>query len=117
MTERLQCEIVAVVWQFHENRPQLFEGSFADGRFQMSRLVRGRNSIRTCMDGRISQASSGSRIDVELRVHPVVALMRLVFAAIGLMVASRAATELSPEARRCWEFWFRPGSSGSSVSL
>lgn len=80
-------------WQFHETRTQLFEGTFADGRFHMVRLVRGRNSFRPMIDGRLAPGPAGARVDVVLRLHPLVLGLCAILFGIGGLVALIAAGE------------------------
>jgi hypothetical protein len=47
ITARLQREVAPAVWEWHEARPNLFEGTFADSGFYMVRLVRGKMKRRT----------------------------------------------------------------------
>lgn len=45
VTHRLEQEITAPASPLFDRRPQLFQGSFVEGRFQMMRMVKGRNSF------------------------------------------------------------------------
>ena len=93
VTSRLQREVAPVKWLLIENRKQQFEGTFADGRFSMSRMVRGRNSFRTMMDGRVLPSPSGTRIEATLRLHPVVTIFCAALALFWAMIASLAVSE------------------------
>jgi hypothetical protein len=71
-----------------------FEGTFADGRFHMMRRVRGRNSFRSVVDGQILPGTGGSRLNVRLRLHPLILAIGAVFALIAGTVAAVAAPEI-----------------------
>ena len=71
-----------------------FEGTFADRRFSMMRRVRGRNSFRSVVDGQILPESAGSRLNVRLRLHPLILAIGSVFALIAGTVAAVAAPEI-----------------------
>ena len=88
LVARLQRE-VAPPRLFSTNKgSQLFEGTVADGRFQMMRSVRGRNSFRPVISGAVSPAAEGTRVDVRLQLHPVVMGLCAVFLLVGAMVAA-----------------------------
>src|SRR5689334_4623342 len=67
-TTRLQREIAAPEWRVYENRQQSFIGTLANGRFHMVRLVRGKNSFRPMIDGQLTPAMNGCRVDVRLKL-------------------------------------------------
>ena len=94
VTRRLQREITPPAAPWRDTRQQLFEGTFASGRFEMARLVRGRNSFRTVMKGLISQAPAGARVDVRLQLHPLVVGAGVFFAVIAGAIAAVAAPEI-----------------------
>ena len=71
-----------------------FDGTFADGRFRMMRRVRGRNSFRPVVDGQIVPGSSGSRLNVRLRLHPLILVIGAAFALIAGAVAAVASPEI-----------------------
>jgi hypothetical protein len=71
-----------------------FDGTVADGRVRIMRRVRGRNSFRPVVDGRILPAPGGSRIDVRLRLHPLVLAFGGVFALVAGTIAALAAPEI-----------------------
>ncbi|HEX5214228.1 MAG TPA: hypothetical protein VFV98_02130 [Vicinamibacterales bacterium] len=71
-----------------------FEGTFADGRFHVMRRVRGRNSFRSVLDGQILPGSGGSRLNVRLRLHPLILAIGAVFALIAGTIAAVAAPEI-----------------------
>lgn len=93
VTRRLAREVVPPKWQFRETRTQLFEGTFSDGRFHMVRLVRGRNSFRPLIDGSVKPGPKGARVDVVLRLHPLVLGLCAVLFGLGALVATVAAAE------------------------
>jgi hypothetical protein len=83
---RLQREITPPVWPRREHRPQLFEGRFDGERFSMVRLVRGRNSFRPEITGRLAATPAGTRVDVTLRAHPAVVVISSVLVLIGVAI-------------------------------
>ena len=93
-TRRLEREIVPprvqvewrrpMEWRAFEKRPQSFIGTFADGRFHMVRLIRGRGSIRPWIDGMLSRAVSGCHVDVRLKVPAIAIVACLPFMALGV---------------------------------
>jgi hypothetical protein len=93
ITKRLQREVAPATWQRYETRRQLFLGTFADGRFRMMRLVRGKNSFRPLIEGHLSPASTGVRIDVRLKLHPVVLIFCSALFLVGVFTASIALPE------------------------
>ena len=71
-----------------------FDGTFGDGRFWMMRRVRGRNSFRSVVDGQILPRPGGSRLNVRLRLHPLILAIGVVFALIAGTVAAVASPEV-----------------------
>ena len=71
-----------------------FEGTFADGRFCIMRRVRGRNSFRSVVDGQILPGSGGSRLNVRLRLHPLILAIGAVFALIAGTLAAIASPDI-----------------------
>jgi hypothetical protein len=71
-----------------------FDGTIAGGRVRVMRRVRGRNSFRPLVDGRILPESGGSRLQVRLRLHPVVLAFGAWFAVMAGTVAAIAAPEI-----------------------
>jgi hypothetical protein len=71
-----------------------FEGTFADGRFSVMRRVRGTNSFRPLVDGQIRPESGGSRLNVRLRLHPLILAFGAVFALVAGTLAAIAAPEI-----------------------
>lgn len=71
-----------------------FDGTFAGGRIRMMRRVRGRNSFRPVVDGQILPGSVGSRLNVRLRLHPLILAIGAVFALIAGTVAALASPEI-----------------------
>jgi hypothetical protein len=94
VTRLLQREITASPRKWGENRPQLFEGTFENGRFEMARLVRGRNSFRPMMTGTVSPGQTGTRLNVRLQLHPFVLVVAVVFALVAGTIASIAAPDI-----------------------
>lgn len=68
-----------------------FEGPVADGRFSTMRRVRGRNSFRPLVDGRILPRPDGCRMNVRLRLHPLVLGIGAVFALMAGAVGAIAS--------------------------
>jgi hypothetical protein len=83
-TGRLQNEIAVPEWRVYENRRQSFIGTFANGRFHMVRLVHGKNSFRPMIDGQLSPAMNGCRVDVRLKLPPVAVVACALFLVIGV---------------------------------
>lgn len=81
--ERLRRDLATPEWRIAERRPHAFIGTFAEGRFQMTRHVRGRNSFRPMIDGRLAPAGHGSRVEVRLRLHPVAVVASTLWLVIG----------------------------------
>ena len=71
-----------------------FEGTFSNGRFQMMRRVRGRNSFRPMMEGQVSRGSAGTRLEVRMRLHPLILGVGAVFALLAGTIAAVAAPEI-----------------------
>ena len=71
-----------------------FDGTIAGGRLRVMRRVRGRNSFRSFVDGRILPESGGARLHVRLRLHPVVLAFGAMFALMAGTVAALAAPEI-----------------------
>jgi hypothetical protein len=95
VTRRLQREVAPPAWTWYEQRPQLFEGTFADDRFRMVRLVRGRNSFRPVIEGRLLPGRNGVRIEVQLKLHPLVLILCGLLVVVGGSIAVLVASELS----------------------
>ena len=87
ITRRLQKEVVRPTWIPFNNRPNLFEGKFADNRFRMVRLVNSRSKPAMVILGEVSRAAAGTRVDVRLRMHrgAIVGCVLQLLVAIGLM--------------------------------
>ena len=83
-TLRLQRDIANPEWRPFENRPQSFFGTFADGRFHMQRLIRGRNAFRPVIDGRLSPAVNGCRVDARLKLPATGVFACVLLLAIGV---------------------------------
>src|SRR5215831_4695255 len=92
-TKRLQREITApgvraewrrpMEWRMFEKRPQSFIGTFADSRFHMVRLIRGRGSIRPWIDGKLSRAVDGCLVEVRLKMPTLPIVAYLPFMVLG----------------------------------
>ena len=89
-TRRLQNEIAAPEWRVYEDRQQSFVGTLANGRFHMIRLVRGKNSFRPMIDGQLSPAVNGCRVDVRLKLPAAAVAACAVFVAIGVTMMAVA---------------------------
>lgn len=96
VTRRLQEEIAAPARPFFDRRTQTFQGRFADGRFWMMRIVKGRNSFNLLIKGEVSRAAGGTRVAARLQLHPLVLALLAVFALIASRIASIAAPEFFP---------------------
>jgi len=73
---------------------QAFDGTFVNGRVHMQRRTRGRNSFRPVVEGQISPVASGSRLDIRLRLHPLILAIGAAFALIAGTIAAIAAPEI-----------------------
>jgi hypothetical protein len=73
---------------------QAFDGTVADGRFRLMRRVRGRNSFRSVVEGQLLPGSGGSRLNVRLRLHPLILAFGAVFALIAGTVAALASPDI-----------------------
>ncbi len=93
VTRRLQQQIAAPASPLFDRRSQLFQGSFTDGRFQMMRIVKGRNSFNPVIRGQVSRVPSGARVDAQLHLHPLVLGILAIFALIASRIAAIAAPE------------------------
>ena len=93
VTARLRREIAEPAYRPFETPANLFTGTFADDRFRMMRLVRGRNSLRPVISGRVSSGTRGARIDARLQLHPAVLVLLAIVFLIGTGVASIAVPE------------------------
>jgi len=91
VTERLQREVAPPKWQLIETRPRQFVGTFSNGRFSMARMVGGRNSFRSMIEGHLSPGSKGTPIDVQLRLHPFIVIFCAGMFGVGAMVAAGVA--------------------------
>lgn len=94
LTRRLEREVAPPAMEWRERRPQLFEGTFVDGQFSFLRLVRGRNSFRPWVKGRVLPGSRGSRIEARLRMSPVVLVFGVLLALVGGTIAAVAAPSI-----------------------
>ena len=94
VTERLQQEITKPARPFFDRRTQLFQGDFTDGRFKMMRIVKGRNSFNPVIRGQLSRTATGTRVDAQLQLHPLVLGILAIFTLIASRIASIAAPEV-----------------------
>ena len=92
---RLAREVAVPEWTMRrDQRTQLFVGTVTDGRFEVVRLVRGRNSFRPMLAGQLSPSAGGSRIEVRLRMAPAVLVLLVFLLCVGGLVAFVAASDL-----------------------
>jgi hypothetical protein len=96
VTRRLQMEIAEPALPIFDRRTQTFQGQFADGRFWMKRIVKGRNSFNLMITGEVSRATGGTRVDARLQLQPLVLALLAVFALIASQIAAIAAPEFLP---------------------
>ena len=92
VTSRLEKEVTppATPW-FRDTRTQLFEGTFANGRFEMARLVKGRDSFRPMLYGQLSATPGGTRIEIRMQLHILVLVVGLAISSFAGMIGSWAA--------------------------
>ena len=97
VTSRLAREVTppATPW-FRDTRTQLFEGTFANGRFEMTRLVKGRDSFRPMLYGQLSATPGGTRIDIRMQLHLLALAVGFVIANVFGMFASLGASQVIP---------------------
>jgi hypothetical protein len=93
VTHRLQQEITAPARPFFDRRTQHFQGTFEDGRFQMMRIIKGRNSFNPVITGQLARVAGGTRIEAQLQLHPLVMGILAIFTVIASRIASFAASE------------------------
>ena len=93
VTHCLRQQITAPARPLIDRRTQHFQGTFDGGRFQMMRIVRGRNSFNPVVTGQLSPVAGGTRIEARLRMHPLVIGILAIFAVVASRVASIAAQE------------------------
>lgn len=118
VTGRLQREVAPPKWELMESKKQeLFEGTFADGRFSMGRMVRGRNSFRTMIDGQLSPMAAGTRIDATLRLRPLVVVLSIAMALFWTMVAWLAVTEDLKTGKAAGRLYISAGASAVFCSF
>ncbi len=79
---------------FWDRRKELFEGTFANGRFEMIRLVHSRNSFRPMLYGQLSPTPGGTRIDIRMQLHILVLVVGLAISAFAGMFGAFAWSEI-----------------------
>ena len=99
-TARLQREIAAPEWRMFENRRQLFIGTFAGDRFRIARLVPRQHAFRSTIDGTLSRAEHGCRVNARLKLAPMdlfyFSLLMLIAATLFLFGLRAVAEVLDP---------------------
>jgi hypothetical protein len=93
ITHRLQQDITAPARPLFDRRTQRFQGTFDGARFQMMRIVKGRNSFNPLIRGQLSRVAGGTRIEAQLQLHPLVMGILAIFTVIASRLASIAAPE------------------------
>lgn len=93
VTHRLQQDITAPARPFFDRRTQRFQGTFEGERFQMMRIVKGRNSFNPVIRGQLSRVAGGTRIEAQLQLHPLVMGILAIFTVIASRIASIAVPE------------------------
>jgi hypothetical protein len=71
----------------------------------MLRLVRGRNSLRPVIDGRLLPGRNGVRIEVQLKLHALVVVLCALLVLVGGSVTVLVASELVA-IREAPQVWF-----------
>jgi hypothetical protein len=93
VSRRLEHAITPPAWRLNDRRTEPFEGTFANGRFQVVRRARGRNSFRPLIEGEVAPGQPGTRVEVRMRLHPLVVAVSAVMMAFGLLVATVAVND------------------------
>jgi hypothetical protein len=97
VTSRLAKEVTPPANPFWDRRQELFEGTFANGRFEMIRLVHAqRHSFRPMLYGQLSPTPGGTRIEVRMQLHLLVLALGFAIAYIGGVIGSLAAYQWVP---------------------
>ncbi len=68
-----------------ETRPEVFQGSVSKDEFQISRIIRYRNSFLPMLYGRFYPRETGSRIRVVMTLHPFILIVAV---GVGLSVGA-----------------------------
>jgi hypothetical protein len=105
---RLSLEVAKPVsgWQWLEKRTEKFEGTVSGDDFQISRIIRYRNSFLPIIQGHFSPFGAGVRVEVIMKLHGIV----LVFAFLWLSFVGFPVLEAILQALRTGRFeeaaWF-----------
>jgi len=91
VTSRLAKEVTPPANPFWDRRQELFEGAFANGRFEVIRLVHSRNSFRPMLYGQLSPTPGGTRIEIRMQLHILVLVVGLAISAYAGLIGSWAA--------------------------
>ena len=94
VTSRLAKEVTPMANPFWDRRKELFEGTFANGRFEMIRLVHSRNSFRPMLYGQLSPRPGGTRIEIRMQLHILVLVVGLAISAFAGLIGSWAASPI-----------------------
>ena len=88
---RLSREVATRRWGWFEKRPELFEGTISEEGFQISRIIRYRNSFLPIIHGRFYPSVQGVRVEVMMRLHIAVLIFSIVWLSfVGLGAAAVA---------------------------
>jgi len=99
-TTRLQRELTpptvapwrqSMEYRIFEKRPQSFIGTLSDSRFHMVRLLRGRGSIRPWIDGTLSRAGNGCRVDVRVKMSTLGIIACVPVMVLGTLILAFAS--------------------------
>lgn len=79
--QRLTCEVAKLRsgWQWVEKRTEKFEGTVSEEGFQISRIIRYRNSFLPLIQGRFSPLGQGVRIEVTMKLHLIMVIFSLIW--------------------------------------
>ena len=82
VVRRLSLEVASRRWGWFERRTEKFEGAVTEGGFQISRIIRYRNSFLPVIQGRFYPLAKGVRIEVTMRLHMAVLIFSIVWLSI-----------------------------------
>lgn len=109
-TDRVREKLLEVVeprktWRWNRRNPDKpYEGEVGDHSFEMMRIINYRNSFLPVIKGRITPEPMGSKIEIEMSLHPVVFVFMLIWLGmvgqfgVLFLIASIAEGKFEPAA-------------------